>query len=98
MLIYPDVQTRAQVEIDALLGGSRLPTIDDVEAMPYLRALASEVLRLGPIVPQGVPHVAREDDVHDGYFIPKGTAVMWNAQCVCFSFFYFAFIPWPLAH
>lgn len=66
MLLYPDAQARAQAELDAVLHGARLPTADDADAMPYLRALVSEVLRLGLIAPQGIPHTAGEDDIHDG--------------------------------
>lgn len=80
MLVYPHVQARAQAELDALLGGARLPMTHDIDALPYLRALASETLRYGLVVPQGIPHAAREDDVHDGYFIPKGAFVVYNAH------------------
>lgn len=78
MLQYPNVQARAQAELDALLGGTRLPTARDMDALPYIRALVSEVLRFGPIAPHGGPRLAREDDMHDGYLIPKGTIVLPN--------------------
>lgn len=78
MLQYPDVQARAQAELDTLLAGARLPRARDINALPYVRALVSEVLRFGPIVPQGAPRLVREDDMHNGFFIPKGTIVMPN--------------------
>lgn len=84
MVLYPDVQARAQAEVDALLGDARLPSVHDVDGMPYLRALVSELLRYALVAPQGLPHVAREDDIHDGCFIPKGAMILYNIQCVRF--------------
>jgi len=46
--------------------------------MPYVEAFCKEVLRWGPVVPTGVPHVSTKDDVYEGYRIPKGTLVFAN--------------------
>jgi cytochrome P450 len=79
MCLYPDVQAKAQAEIDALLAGEhRLPTHDDRTKLPYVDALVKEVFRCGTVVRQGVPHRVRVDDVHDGYFIPKDTTIIAN--------------------
>lgn len=78
MTLYPDVQRRAQVEIDTVLGHNTLPTMDDRLRLPYVEALMLEVLRWGQVVPQCVPHVSREDDVHRGRFIPKGSIIIPN--------------------
>jgi hypothetical protein len=32
--------------------------------------------------PVGVPHATTEDDVYDGYFIPKGTVVIGHARYI----------------
>lgn len=45
MMIYPEIQKKAQAELDALLNGERLPTLDDRDALPYLTAILKEVLR-----------------------------------------------------
>lgn len=45
MLLYPDVQRKAQHELDFVIGRSRLPTSSDLLDLPYLRALILEVLR-----------------------------------------------------
>lgn len=45
MCQYPEVQRRAQEEIDKVTEGSRLPTIDDMHTLPYVHAIAKEVLR-----------------------------------------------------
>lgn len=45
MLHYPDTMRKAQAEIDAVVGSSRMPDFDDAEALPYVRALISEVMR-----------------------------------------------------
>lgn len=45
MVCFPDVQERAQRELDEVLEGSRLPNFSDVPLMPYISALVKEVLR-----------------------------------------------------
>lgn len=78
MSLYPDVQARAREEVDRVLGQSGLPNFEDQADMPYIHALVLESLRWNPPVPTGVPHCSREDDVYNGYFIPKGTTVIPN--------------------
>ncbi|KAF8653529.1 hypothetical protein AX16_003913 [Volvariella volvacea WC 439] len=78
MAKYPEVQARAQAEIDSVVGNDRLPSLKDWDNLPYIRALVWEVLRWHSIGPLGIPHVSTEDDVYDGYFISKGTRVLVN--------------------
>lgn len=51
MTLYPEVQRRAQQELDAVVGSDRLPTLEDRDQLPYLCALVSEVYRWMPVVP-----------------------------------------------
>ncbi|KAI0676963.1 cytochrome P450 [Trametes maxima] len=78
MSCFPEVQRRAQAEIDAVVGQDRLPVLEDAERLPYLKALVLEVLRWIPVGPVGFPHQLTEDDWHEGYFLPKGTLVIAN--------------------
>lgn len=71
-------QIKAQGEIDAALGFGHLPTLSDRSRLPYVEALYAEVMRVYTFGPIGLPHVVSEDDIHDGYFIPKGTMVITN--------------------
>ncbi|KAJ8096416.1 hypothetical protein PM082_011579 [Marasmius tenuissimus] len=78
LTLYPEIQKKAQKEIDAVLGGHRLPTFEDRENLPYLEALTKEVMRFHPAVPNGLPHCTTEDDIHEGFFIPKGSIIISN--------------------
>ncbi|KAF8908373.1 cytochrome P450 [Mucidula mucida] len=78
MAVYPDVQKRAQAEIENTLGAGHLPTLDDRDAMPFVRALIKEVIRWGPVAPLGLRHRAKEDDVYSGFHIPKDATVIAN--------------------
>ena len=49
MVLYPEVQRKAQAEVDAVIGGSRLPTLADKSSLPYLECVLSEVLRWQPV-------------------------------------------------
>ncbi|KAH6915204.1 cytochrome P450 [Coprinopsis sp. MPI-PUGE-AT-0042] len=78
MTKYPEVARKAQREIDAVVGSDRLPGFADRDHLPYLNALVKEVLRWNAVVPTAVPHRVMEDDIHNGYLIPKGALVIPN--------------------
>ncbi|KLO06300.1 cytochrome P450 [Schizopora paradoxa] len=78
MALYPEVQRRAQEEIDRVVGTDRLPTYQDRKNLPYVDALIKETLRWHPVLPLGLPHASSEDSVVDGYTIPKGTIMLAN--------------------
>ncbi|GAB7356603.1 hypothetical protein MBLNU459_g7330t2 [Dothideomycetes sp. NU459] len=71
MTLYPQWQTRLQDEIDRVCG-DRMPEPRDSPSMPTLRAVIKEVIRWRPVTPSSIPHESVEDDVYEGYFIPKG--------------------------
>ena len=51
--MYPEVQRKAQAEIDRVIGNDRLPTLADQPDLPYIDALMKEVLRWAPVGPLG---------------------------------------------
>ncbi|KAJ7797225.1 cytochrome P450 [Mycena olivaceomarginata] len=78
MLCFPEVQKRAQAELDAVVGRSRMPTFADYDNLPYLRAVIKETLRWIPADPIGLPHRLMEDDHYQGNLLPKGSIVIAN--------------------
>jgi cytochrome P450 len=79
MIAFPEVQRRAQAELDTIVGRDRLPTFADAPRLPYVCAVIKEVLRWRPALPLGLPHATIEDDWYEGMFIPKGTVCIPNA-------------------
>ncbi|KAG1731607.1 cytochrome P450 [Suillus paluster] len=77
MTLFPDVQKKAQAEIDAVVGPDRLPSFADRASLPYTEALAKEVLRWNVVV-ASADHSTTEDDIHNGYYIPKGSLIIPN--------------------
>jgi cytochrome P450 len=53
MVLYPEVQRRAQEEIDSTLGQGHLPDFGDEDTLPYVNAVVHEVLRWSPPGPLG---------------------------------------------
>ncbi|KAF8889559.1 cytochrome P450 [Gymnopilus junonius] len=76
MAVNPDIQRKAQAEIDRVVGTNRLPDFEDRASLPYIEALYREVLRFAPPIPLGLPHALTEDDYYKGYYIPKGDTVV----------------------
>jgi cytochrome P450 len=76
MSMFPDVQRKAQEEIDRVVGTSRLPDAGDRASLPYVNAVVEEAQRWHPIAPTGLPHVADEDDTINGVTIPKGAVLI----------------------
>lgn len=78
MILHPEVQIKAQEEIDRVVGDSRLPDFSDREGLPYVEAVYLETLRWRPTIPCSIPHLTTTSDVYNGYYIPKGAIVMLN--------------------
>lgn len=94
MLMNPDVQNKAHDELERVLGPGDLPSFSDEPTLPYITAIVQEVLRHNPVAPLGAcalcfrniltdlklgfPHRLAEDDIYEGYFIPKGSIIMAN--------------------
>jgi len=55
MILYPEVQRKAQAEIDDVVGNGRLPVFSDEEELPYIQAVLKEVLRWHPATPLCMP-------------------------------------------
>jgi cytochrome P450 len=53
LTLYPDVQKRAQAELDFVLAGDRLPVFDDRPRLPYIDAVCKELLRWQMVTPLG---------------------------------------------
>lgn len=76
--LYPEWQKRIHEEMDGVLGRGQTPTVDDVSKLEILAAVLKESLRWNPPVPLGVPHVSSQEDVWNGYYIPKNSIIHCN--------------------
>ncbi|KAK8007307.1 4-hydroxy-tetrahydrodipicolinate synthase [Apiospora arundinis] len=82
MVQNPEVQLRAQREIDEVVGRDRLPETEDLENLPYVNAVISEVLRWHPVGPIGLPHRAIKDVCYKDYIIPEGAILIANLWAI----------------
>ena len=53
LVLFPQVQRRAQAELDAVIGRDRLPSFDDRPRLTYIEALCKELLRWQMVTPMG---------------------------------------------
>ncbi|PQP91661.1 cytochrome P450 78A5 [Prunus yedoensis var. nudiflora] len=83
MVLHPEIQAKAQSEIDSVVGASRPVLGSDVPNLPYLQAIVKECLRVHP--PGPLLSWARIA-IHDVYvgenFIPARTTAMVNMWAI----------------
>ncbi|KZT25427.1 cytochrome P450 [Neolentinus lepideus HHB14362 ss-1] len=82
MLAHPHVLKKVRDEIDRVVGEDRMPNFDDEKDLPYFVACIKETLRRRPPTIMGIPHLADQDDVYEGYYIPKGSTVIGNVWAI----------------
>jgi cytochrome P450 len=84
MCAFPEVQRKAQAEIDSVVDPERSPTWDDVDGkLPYLVALAKGVLRWRSVaVLAGIPDANTKDVEYKGYRFPAGTNMIGNLWAI----------------
>ncbi|XP_071976549.1 cytochrome P450 2W1-like [Engystomops pustulosus] len=75
MMKHPDIQKKAQDEIENVIGLERPPRWDDQKVLPYCLAVVHEVQRFANIL-QYLPHSTPTDVHFRDYFLPKGTTVI----------------------
>lgn len=79
MVKHPDIQAKAQAEIESLVGSSRQVTDSDIPNLPYIRAIVKETLRMHPPGPLlSWARLAIHDTQIGPHFIPAGTTAMVN--------------------
>ncbi|PWN39822.1 cytochrome P450 [Ceraceosorus guamensis] len=78
MILHPNVLAKAHAELDRVVGSDRLPALEDEEHLPYVRACIKETLRWRPPTVMGVPHAVVQDDVYNGFHIPKDAMIIDN--------------------
>ncbi|XP_068183708.1 steroid 17-alpha-hydroxylase/17,20 lyase [Antennarius striatus] len=74
----PQIQRRIQDELDTKVGLDRTPQLSDRGSLPYLEATIREVLRIRPVAPLFIPHVALSDTSIGDFTVRKGTRVIVN--------------------
>jgi cytochrome P450 len=60
--MHPEIQVKAFEEIDRVIGQDRLPTLADLDNLPYMEALWKETLRWSPPTPISEPPIHRFHD------------------------------------
>eukprot|EP00253_Pinus_taeda_P019189 PITA_19189 len=80
LLVNPEVQGKAQAELDAVVGRNRNVREDDIEKLPYLQAVVKESLRMHPPGPLlSWARLCTEDwHMENGMCVPAGTTAMVN--------------------
>ncbi|KAG9123850.1 hypothetical protein FRC07_013766 [Ceratobasidium sp. 392] len=93
MILYPDVQKKAQAELDAVLEEEQMPELSDRESLPYMDCVLKEVARWNSATPLvrwsamssgqlGVAHASSQDDQYRSFRIPKGAIVIGNTWAI----------------
>lgn len=82
MVLHPEVQARAQEELDRVVGRGRLPDFGDRKDLVYIGAVVKEIFRWCPVAPLGLPHMVTRADEYNGYFIPAGTTIIGNSWAI----------------
>ncbi|KAJ5570436.1 cytochrome P450 [Penicillium hispanicum] len=85
MLLRPECLTKAQAELDQIVGPGRVPSFSDMPSLPYTNAIVNECCRWQAVIALGLPHCNMHDDEYGGYRFPKGTLVFANAWAIGFD-------------
>ncbi|KAJ7439815.1 cytochrome P450 [Mycena galericulata] len=78
MILHPEVQKAAHLQLEDVVGRGRMPSLEDYDRLPYIRAIVKELLRWRTVLPLGLPHRLCQDDWYEGYFLPKDSTMIVN--------------------
>ncbi|KAJ7284428.1 cytochrome P450 [Mycena rebaudengoi] len=72
MVLNPDVQLKAQSQLDEVVPKDRLPQFSDRDRLPFITYIVWECLRWHPPVHISLGHYLTEDDEYRSYKLPRG--------------------------
>ncbi|PRQ19602.1 putative geraniol 8-hydroxylase [Rosa chinensis] len=78
LLRNPEILSKAQAELEQVIGKGKLVEESDIVRLPYLQAIIKETFRVHPTVPFLLPRKAEANIEIGGYIIPKGARVLIN--------------------
>lgn len=80
LVLNPEVQKKAQIELDQVVGRERSVMDEDIPKLPYIQAVVKETLRVHPPGPLlSWARLSTEDvDIAGGMCVPAGTTAMVN--------------------
>ncbi|KAJ4721021.1 putative Cytochrome P450 [Melia azedarach] len=82
LMKHPRVMKKVQQEVRKLAGNKGFVDEDDIQSLPYLKAVVKETMRLQPTVPLLVPRETLEHCNIEGYDIPAKTLVFVNTWAI----------------
>ncbi|EAY90471.1 hypothetical protein OsI_12059 [Oryza sativa Indica Group] len=83
MVLHPDIQAKAQAELDAVVGRERAVSDGDVAGLRYLQCVVKEALRVHPPGPLlSWARLAVRDAHVGGHVVPAGTTAMVNMWAI----------------
>ncbi|KAL5847783.1 hypothetical protein ACOSQ3_011307 [Xanthoceras sorbifolium] len=82
LMKYPREMIKVQEEVRNLIGGKGFVDEDDVQKLPYLKAIIKETMRLQPVAPLLLPRETTEKCILDGYEMPSKTLVFVNTWAI----------------
>ncbi|KAG0613122.1 hypothetical protein M758_6G078700 [Ceratodon purpureus] len=82
ILNNPKVLSKAQAELDAVVGRTRTVQESDIPNLKYLKAVVKEAFRLHPVIPLLVPHQSNAACRAFGYDIPAETRLLVNVWAI----------------
>ncbi|KAL5220946.1 hypothetical protein ABZP36_025659 [Zizania latifolia] len=82
LITHPHALRKTQHELRAVVGTAGRVTEDNVDRLPYLKAVLKETLRLHPPIPLLVPREPSADTEILGYNVPARTRVVINASAI----------------
>ena len=89
MMKYPEVQKKAQEELDKVIGSDRVVTVADKNSLHYINAIVAETQRFCNLIPLNVVHKTTKDVEIHGWKFPKGTLITDQISSVLFDEKYF---------
>ncbi|KAK6781290.1 hypothetical protein RDI58_023474 [Solanum bulbocastanum] len=82
LIANPNAMKKVQAEIRESVGKKSIVNEDDVQILPYFKAVIKETLRLYPPAPLLVPRETRKNSILEGYEIKPKTIIYVNAWAI----------------